>query len=98
MGDHTFKKPVYFITPEGQKYLKNKINDYIEKTGYVVVDSTKKTNLKQEKEAELEPIKTGSPLDMDREQALEWLAILPDFSKNSNFAVEVRKKWNIDAN
>lgn len=42
---------------------------------------------------EYKTIKKGSPLDMDKAEALQWLSELPVFLKESYFAIEVRKKW-----
>lgn len=39
--------------------------------------------------------KTTSPLDFNKEEAIEWLNSLPQFAKNGYFAAEIRKKWNL---
>jgi DNA-binding MarR family transcriptional regulator len=38
---------------------------------------------------------SSSPLDFNREQAIEYLNDLPVFLKNSFFAIELRKKFNL---
>lgn len=106
-SDSSFFKPVYFITPEGQKYFADKINNYIEKVNFSV-DAIKKTKKNKKSKCLLQQQsyvqpnvvindnkEVSSPLDMDREQALKWLSELPEFLNNSYFAIEVRKKWDI---
>ena len=85
-SNSTFIKPVFFITPEGQEYLAKRIENYLQKQAE-----------DQEKTAEENiPVKLcSSPLDMNKEQALEYLAGLPEFLKDSFFAIELRKKWGI---
>jgi predicted transcriptional regulator len=40
-------------------------------------------------------IKTGSPLDFDKEQALEYIKNLGEFASNSSFAKQLKTKWNL---
>lgn len=42
-----------------------------------------------------ERVQKGSPLDFSREQAIEYLASLPQFMKDCHFARELRKKWGL---
>ena len=37
----------------------------------------------------------SSPLDFNREQAINYLNNLPAILKTSYFAIELRKKWNL---
>jgi DNA-binding transcriptional regulator GbsR (MarR family) len=49
-----------------------------------------KEMLKQSQE-----IKKGSPLDLAKDEAVAWYSSLPEILKNSYFAKEIRKKWNL---
>ena len=98
-GDSFFEKPVFLVTPEGKTYLANKINDYIEETGY----SVKK--IKEEKQfIELLPQEiveeksVSSPLDYSREDALKFIQQLPEKLHNSFFASQLKEKWGFSHN
>jgi len=43
--------------------------------------------------AVVKAIKRGSPLDLPKDQALDWYNNLPELAKNSYFAGEIRKKY-----
>lgn len=77
---------------DNSKY-KNKVVNFQKtndtSTNYPSAESTKKFINK------MKSVKTGSPLDMDYEEAMNFLnKLLPEL-KNSYFARELRKKWNI---
>lgn len=40
-------------------------------------------------------IKTGSPLDFTKEQAVEYIKNLGEFASNSSFAKQLKTKWNL---
>ena len=70
---------------EKESWLKAKKKDFFQ------VQSSKalQEKLKNDKK------NTGSPLDFNKEQAIEYLRDLPEFLKNSYFAKELRKKWKL---
>lgn len=51
----------------------------------------------QAEQAEIKNIKLGSPLDLSKEEALNYLTGLIPELKKSYFAKELRKKWNFSA-
>jgi len=92
-------KTFIFVKPDSMEYLSKKITEYLEnncvhksktKTSSMSVDLSPIMAIQEDKK------ETGSPLDFDRKQALEYLSNLPKFLENSYFAVELRKKWGID--
>ena len=65
-------------------------NNQTEGINYPTTEATKRLINKSKN------IVRSSPLDMDKEQALNWLSTLPAFLNDSYFAKEVRKKWNLN--
>jgi hypothetical protein len=91
-------KTFIFVKPESMEYLSKKIADYIENNCiHKSKIKSSSTCVNPSPIMAIQEIKknSGSPLDFDREQAMEWLAELPEILKNSYFAVEVRKKWGL---
>ena len=103
-GDKIFNKTHIFIKPEAQEYISKRIIDYLEnncvcgskkKKANRAISAVKSVVLLSNNEHK--KVCCSSPLDMDRDQALEWLATLPDSIRNTSFfACELRKKWGID--
>jgi len=76
-------------TKEEQKVFKNSFN-LNNKQGISYCSANKPLeDLRKAKE------NRKSPLDMPKKEAIEWYNTLPEILKNSYFAKEVRKKWNI---
>jgi len=45
--------------------------------------------------AETFSVKCGSPLDLPKEEQIEYYNKLPDFAKNGIFGREIKKRWNL---
>lgn len=103
----TYRKTIVFIKPDSLKYLAGKVQDYLD--SQINDDSSKNYEPKpctlsdsciEHQSSGLgfnHSYSIGSPLDFDKQSAFNWLNSLPDFMKDTYFAVEVRKKWGFDS-
>ena len=90
-----YKKTVLYMTDEQFALLKN------------VKSDAKRTQIAEKPEIDLiapnnfykkfipEEVKKSSPLDFNKEQALEYLKNLPKCLHNGFFPRELRKKWGL---
>ncbi|OGI29301.1 MAG: hypothetical protein A2287_00645 [Candidatus Melainabacteria bacterium RIFOXYA12_FULL_32_12] len=73
--------------------VKNKVLDFRQKQqegqNYISVENTRKYLSEQKS------IKPSSPLDFNFKQAKKYLEELPEFLKDSYFAKELKKKWDL---
>lgn len=80
---------IYFRKSKNEKYFNHQ--EHVD-----LCYSNKMRKIRQEKIKEAaEPIKKETPLDMSRDQAIEFLNKLPTTLQKSYFAVELRKKWSL---
>jgi len=101
-GNVSSNKTHIFIKPESEQYLVKRITDYLD--DHCVCESKKKKNNKELSNITIDNQSSGneivscsSPADYTREEALKWLSKLPEFLKNKQTAIDLRKKWGIDS-
>lgn len=100
-GDKVFRKIIVFITPEGEKYLVDRINNFLdfqdESTNKVMGKIRPITNVQQLNNiVQIDKNKCCSPLDFDKDQAIEYLNKLPEFLRNTKTAIALREKWGLN--
>lgn len=100
-GENDFTKPVTLIRPESEELLALKIIDYLEEHCVCRTRKPKKeksiiepTFINENKEVK----NIGSPLDYNREDALQFIQELPEKLHNSFFAAQLKEKWGFSQN
>lgn len=101
-GVNTYRKTIVFIKPESQKYLADKINDYLDRIEDAIRTKDKQktktiVTYHQSVETTKESVECSSPLDYTKEKALEWIKSLPEAMRTrSHFAIELQKKYGFE--